>query len=148
MTLNFILLIVLFGVGILLAVLAIIHFSLVKNYKSLSEDQVLIKSLYEAAIDKYDKLLHQKKSSEVRLGKISEHLAPFLDEWPWDSNNFRFIGTPIDGIQFNEDEIVFVEIKTGKSKLSKYQKKCQDLVAQGKVRFSSFRISTDAIEVK
>lgn len=97
---------------------------------------------------KYKKLLNQKKSSEVRLGKIGENLAPFTDEWPWDPNNFRFIGSPIDGIQFKDDEIIFVEIKTGRSRLSKYQTKCRELVETGKVTFKTFRIGEGAVEIK
>lgn len=97
---------------------------------------------------KHKKLLHQKKSSEVRLGKIGENLAPFTEYWPWDPNNFRFIGSPIDGIQFKDDEIIFVEIKTGKSRLSKYQTKCKELVEAGKIRFSTFRIDEGAVEIK
>jgi predicted Holliday junction resolvase-like endonuclease len=104
--------------------------------------------LIEDEQKKYAKLLSQKKSSEVRVGKIGEHLAPFLTDWPFDSNNFRFIGTPIDGIQFNEDGIVFVEIKTGKSRLAKNQKNIKDLIEQGKVKFGVFRIGEDKVEYK
>jgi len=93
--------------------------------------------------NKYDKLFHQKKSSEVRVGKIGENLAPFLNGWPYDPNTFRFIGNPVDGIQFADDKIRFVEIKTGKARLSASQKWIKDLVTQGKVSFVTFRIGED-----
>jgi predicted Holliday junction resolvase-like endonuclease len=89
----------------------------------------------------YNKLLGQKKSSEVRVGKIGENMAPFLSGWPYDPNDFRFLGSPIDGIQFNEDELVFVEIKTGKSVLSKKQRWIKQLIREGKVNFATFRIN-------
>ena len=95
-----------------------------------------------------NKTVHQKKSSEVRLGRIGEQLAPFTNGWPWDSNHFRFLGSPVDGVQFTDDEILFVEIKTGKSRLSKYQAVCKDLVEKGKVRFVTFRMDEDGIEIK
>ncbi len=63
--------------------------------------------------------MFHRKNSEIRLGKIGENLAPFVKDWPWDPNKFRFLGNPIDGVQFNKDEIEFVEIKTGKARLSK-----------------------------
>ena len=97
---------------------------------------------------KNNKIVHQKKSSEVRLGKTVENVAPFLDEWPYESNNFRFLGNPIDGISFNEDEIVFVEIKTGASRLSKNQNKIKTLVKEGKVKFITFRANEGGVNVE
>lgn len=97
---------------------------------------------------KYDKLLSQKKSSEVRLGKVAENMAPFFQEWPYDANRFRFLGNPIDGISFNEDEVVFVEIKSGGARLSKSQKHVRDLVRAGKVKFVSFRVDQHGSTLK
>jgi predicted Holliday junction resolvase-like endonuclease len=93
----------------------------------------------------YDKLLGQKKSSEVRVGKIGENMAPFLNGWPYDPNNFRFLGNPIDGVQFNEDELIFIEIKTGRSALSKKQKWIKQLIKEGKVGFATFRINEKGV---
>jgi predicted Holliday junction resolvase-like endonuclease len=96
---------------------------------------------------KYEKTLFHRKSSEVRLGKIGENLAPFVEGWPWDPKNFRFLGNPLDGVQFNEDEIIFVEIKTGGARLSKSQKHFRDLVREGKVSFVTFKITEDGIKL-
>lgn len=93
--------------------------------------------------EKYNKELHYRKSSEVRLGKIGENLAPFLRDWPWSPGSFRFLGNPVDGIQFNDNEIIFVEVKTGGARLSKSQRKFKQLVKEGKVSFATFRISED-----
>ena len=97
--------------------------------------------------EKYSKELHYRKSSEVRLGKIGENLAPFVRDWPWDPKNFRFLGNPIDGVQFNDDEIVFVEIKTGAARLSRSQKDFRDLVKEGKVSFVTFKITGDGTKL-
>ena len=94
------------------------------------------------------KILHQKKSSEVRLGKIGENMAPFFTEWPYDPNAFRFLGNPVDGIQFTDDEVIFVEIKTGKARLSNSQKSIKRLVTEGKVRFATFRVGEDGCTLK
>ena len=98
--------------------------------------------------ERYRTLMHQKKSSEVRLGQIGEHLAPFLESWPWDSKRFKFLGEPIDGIQFDEDEITFVEIKTGKSQLNKTQRRLRDLIKEKKVSFAVFRIGEKECQTK
>lgn len=95
---------------------------------------------YAEVKDKLNRTVHQKKSSEVKLGKIGENLAPFTEGWPWDPNNFRFLGSPIDGMQFTEDRIYLVEIKTGKARLSKKQILCRNLVKEGKISFVSYRI--------
>lgn len=97
---------------------------------------------------KHDTMLSQKKSSEVRVGKIGENMAPFLTDWPYDPNNFRFLGNPVDGIQVNDDAIILIEIKTGNSRLSKTQKRAKELVKEGKVYFETFRISEDGCTLK
>jgi predicted Holliday junction resolvase-like endonuclease len=95
-----------------------------------------------------NQLVYQKKSSEVRLGKTVENVAPFFEEWPYDPNDFRFLGNPVDGISFNEDEIVFVEIKTGMSRLSKNQTKIKSLIKDGKVKFITFRVNEKGVNIK
>jgi predicted Holliday junction resolvase-like endonuclease len=97
--------------------------------------------------EKYEREIHYRKSSEVRLGKIGENLAPFLAGWPWKPRRFRFLGNPVDGIQFNDDEVVFVEIKTGKARLSSVQKSVKRLVKEGKVRFVTFKVSEDGAKL-
>jgi len=81
-----------------------------------------------------------KQSLSVRYGKMTEQFMPFLNEYPYDSQNFRFIGTPIDGIQFENDEVVFVEFKVSDSKLSENQKKIKSLIEKKKVRFEEIRM--------
>ena len=89
----------------------------------------------------YVRLLSQKKSSEVRTGQIAEQLVPFLDKFKYNPKNAHFIGMPIDYIVFNDDEVVFVEVKTGKSILSNKQKNIKSLVDSSKVRFETITIS-------
>jgi predicted Holliday junction resolvase-like endonuclease len=95
-----------------------------------------------------DKILSQKKSSEVRLGRIGEQMSPFFESWPFDPNGFRFLGNPIDGIQFTDDAVIFIEIKTGKARLTDSQKTVKRLVKEGKVCFATFRIGEDGCSLK
>lgn len=119
-----------------------------EDYKVLATELASEITKYEKALSEYATLLHQKKSSEVRLGKIGENVAPFLESWPFDSNNFRFIGSPIDGVSFNDSDITFVEIKTGKSRLSAGQNKIKEMIKEGKVKFMTFRIGEGGINGK
>ncbi len=98
--------------------------------------------------NKYDRAVSHRKSAEVRLGKIGENLAPFIKDWPYNPDNFRFLGYPIDGIQLDDDAVILIEIKTGNARLSKSQKRVKQLVKEGKVYFETFRISENGCELK
>lgn len=98
---------------------------------------------------KYDKVLSAKISSEVRTGAIGEHLAPFLANWPFkDAKTFCPMGAPIDGINFDENGITIVEIKTGNARLSKQQKRIKHQVERGQIKFLEFRIAPDGVKIK
>ena len=98
--------------------------------------------------DKYDRLLGQKKSTEIRVGQISEQIAPFLHAWPYKAGKFRFLGSPIDGVSFEDDCVVFVEIKTGKGRLTPSQLRVRKQVREGKVKWVEFRVDPDGINIK
>ena len=88
----------------------------------------------------FDKLNHQKKSSEVRLGQIAEQLAPFLDKFPYDPKKISFLGNPIDYVYFGEDKVTIIEIKSGNARLSKKQRAIKKLILEGKVEWDEIRI--------
>jgi len=81
-----------------------------------------------------------KQSLSSKYGKMTEQFLPFLAEYPYDPQSFRFLGTPIDGVQFTNDKIVFVEFKTADSQLSGPQQKIKDLVRSKKVDFEEIRL--------
>ena len=86
------------------------------------------------------KVTSQKKSSEVRLGHIAETLAPFLDQFDFEPENCNFLGKPIDYISFGDDEITFIEVKSGNSQLNKKQRHIRDLVKDKMVSWKEVRI--------
>ncbi len=90
--------------------------------------------------EKLSGLVSSKQSLSTKYGRMSEQFMPFLKDYPHESQDFRFIGTPVDGIQFNKDGIVFVEFKTSGSKLTERQKEIKDLVRKGNVEFLEFRM--------
>lgn len=93
-------------------------------------------------------LLSQKKSSETRLGQISEHLVPFLEGCPYDPKNLHFLGNPIDFVSFDFDagEITFIEVKSGNSKPTKRQKIVKNIVKQGRVNYAEIRINEKGVK--
>ena len=85
-------------------------------------------------------LRFSKKSQSVKYGKAIENFMPFMESYPYNYNNFRFLGNPIDGIQFNENEIIFMEFKGGSSQLSEKQRNIKELIKDKKVYWEEFRI--------
>jgi predicted Holliday junction resolvase-like endonuclease len=88
----------------------------------------------------YRTLLHQKKSSEIRTGQIAETMLPFLKEFPYDPKQAHFLGNPIDYIVFRDEEVVFVEVKSGKSRLTNIQRHIKELILDGKVKWKEIRV--------
>ena len=87
-----------------------------------------------------ENLAHKKRSQSVKYGKLSEQFMPFLEQYPYNPHYFRFLGTPIDGVQFTDDAVVLVEFKTAESQLSQKQRKIKQLVETGAVRFELHRM--------
>lgn len=79
------------------------------------------------------------RNSYKKFGRVLQHYAPFTKDFPVPKDKFIFIGTPIDGIAFCEDKIVFLEIKTRNSFLSKNQQRVKKLIEEGKVEFREVR---------
>jgi predicted Holliday junction resolvase-like endonuclease len=92
------------------------------------------------------------KSRAVLGGHFSEQLAPFLPNFPFKPNECLFMGKPIDFIAFkgmdekNIDEVVFVEVKSGKSKLSSQERKLKKAIENKKVRWEEYRIPEELVK--
>lgn len=82
----------------------------------------------------------QKKSLASKYGKMTEQFMPFLSNYPYDPQNFRFIGTPIDGIQFENDKIIFIEFKTAGSHFSPRQQSIRQSIIAKKISFEEIRL--------
>jgi predicted Holliday junction resolvase-like endonuclease len=86
------------------------------------------------------------KSRAVIGGQFSEQLAPFLPGFKYLPTECKFIGKPIDFLVFkgmddkNINEIVFMEVKSGNSKLSAQEKNLKDTIDKKKVRWEEYRI--------
>ena len=96
--------------------------------------------LWRRAQRRLSEVSFAKQSLSTKYGKMTEQFLPFLADYPYDPQLFRFLGTPIDGVQFADDKIVFVEFKTASSQLNGTQKRIKNLVDQKKIEFKEFRI--------
>jgi predicted Holliday junction resolvase-like endonuclease len=107
-------------------------------------------SQYNELAQKFDKLQHQKKSSEVKTGFLAEALLPLTEQFPCNPKTMRFLGSPIDFVSFDYDkmEICFVECKTGDSQLNDNQRKVKKMVEEGRVKFAEVRLNEKGIKVK
>ncbi len=93
-----------------------------------------------------------EKSRAVTIGKVTEHVVPFLPGFQHNPKDARFIGTPVDFIIFDGldagevRQITFVEVKTGSSSLSKRERQIRDAVKQQQVVWEELRIPTSAAQ--
>lgn len=98
--------------------------------------------------EQFEKLQHQKISADVKMGHKSENLAPFLDEFPYPAECVRGLFNPIDLIAFTEDEVIFIEVKSGAAQLSEKQRRIRDNIKAGRVKFEVVRMNEKGVTVK
>ena len=102
--------------------------------------------------------LARKDTSErqrtVIKGQISEVLAPWSIESVNSVKELSFLGSPIDFVGFKgldgegEIDIKFIEVKSGKSRLNKNQRRIRDAVAAKRVEWVEVRIKETEIEIE
>lgn len=86
-------------------------------------------------------------------GLFSEQIAPLLPDFPKDLkiSEARFVGKPIDFLFFKGmdekdiTEVVFVEVKTGKSALTFVERKLRDAIRDKRVEWREYRISEEML---
>lgn len=96
--------------------------------------------LWRRAASRLQEISFRKQSLSSRYGKMTEQFMPFLKNYPYLPENFRFLGSPIDGVQFEDDKVIFIEFKTANANLSEKQKQVAELVWQKRVEFKEIRI--------
>ena len=88
-----------------------------------------------------------QRSQSVILGKVTEHLVPYLPTFTFNPKDARFIGSPIDLLVFDGmdegelREIVFIEVKTGPTAaLTKRERQIREVVNAGRVKWREVRV--------
>jgi len=79
--------------------------------------------------------LHQTIS---KLKSQDETYLEMMKYYPYDAERFRFLGDPVDGIQFEEEAILFVRFKEGDIPRTKQQDLIKNLVENGKVQWYEY----------
>jgi len=102
---------------------------------------VLLVIVLKRALGRLSREGSLRRSESTKYGQITEQFMPFISDYPYDSKQFRFLGSPIDGVQFEEDKIVMIEFKSAGSQLSTRQRRIRNLVREGKVDFQEIRVS-------
>ena len=118
---------VLVVIGVLFLLFMIQTVRLHKNHNSIRKDAI-------------------KRSRSVIGGQVAEQIAPFLPGFPCDAADARFIGKPVDFIAFpglnsgdKVNEVLLIEVKTGKSNLNGREREVKRAVAEGRVRYVEYR---------
>lgn len=96
------------------------------------------------------------KQRNVIKGQLSEQLTPFMKGFPYSPSDLKFFGNGFDYICVSNmtearetdtsiDEIIFIDIKTGKSRLSNIQKKIRDAIVEGRVYWETITIDNNDV---
>jgi predicted Holliday junction resolvase-like endonuclease len=86
-----------------------------------------------------------QQSRAVTRGQIYEQLVPYLPGFRFNPKDAQFLGRPVDFVVFDGlDEgdlrrIVFVEVKTGASKLTTRERLVRDAIRGGLVEWAEIR---------
>ena len=86
------------------------------------------------------------RSKAVIVGKVTEHVAPWLPDFPFNPKDARFIGSPVDMIIFDGADaddvrrLVFVEVKANTAGLSKRQRQIRDAINEQRVEWRELRV--------
>lgn len=87
-----------------------------------------------------------QQSKATTLWYVSEKIAPLLPNFPYSYKDLVFLGKWVDYICFDGlstgemKQVVFIEIKTGKSQLNKNESMIKSVIEKGKVKWETVRI--------
>ena len=105
---------------------------------------ILVWRLYAARVarleERVDALTTERRSQAATYGRVTEQFAPFMRRYPFEARNFRFLGSPVDGVQFEADRVVFVEFKAAGGRVTPEQDRIRRLVEERRVEWLEFRV--------
>lgn len=92
-----------------------------------------------------------RKQKPILGGLFSEQIATLLPDFPKDlkASEARFVGKPIDFLFFkgmdeqNITEVIFLEVKTGKSSLNGVERQVRDTIREKRVEWREYRVSEE-----
>ena len=108
---------------------------------------------HNTAINEARKDTSNRQRSVIK-GQISEVIAPWSIKAVNSVKELNFMGNPIDFVGFkgldgeDEIEIKFIEIKSGKSRLTKNQRRIRDAVIAKRIEWVEVRVKDTDIEIE
>lgn len=107
---------------------------------------ILIWKIIKYKTLKDERALSIKKSKSVILWEVYEKVLPFLPNFPYQPRDMTFVGKGVDYIVFdglnewNLKKIIFLEVKSGSSKLNWNERMIRDVILQNKVEYKEYKI--------
>ena len=108
---------------------------------------------HKAAIKDARKDTAARQRSTIK-GDISEIIAPWSMNTVDSVKELKFLGNPIDFVGFKgldgegDIDIKFIEVKSGKSRLNKNQRRIRDAVDAKRIEWVEVRIKESEIEIE
>lgn len=93
-----------------------------------------------------ERAMSVKKSKSVILWEVYEKVLPFLPNFPYAPRDMTFVWKWIDYIVFdwlsdwNLKKIIFLEVKSGSSKLNTNEKMIRDKILENKIEYKEYKI--------
>lgn len=123
-------------------------------YRVTKQQTLLLNQQQKEFEEEKKKVAYQakKRSGAVQWGKSIEHFAPFMSKFPLSPEDVTFLGMPIDYVGFTDTDkpeectVHFIEVKSGRSVLSKKQWNIRKAIQEGRVKWHE--IVVDANPVK
>lgn len=87
-----------------------------------------------------------KRSKSVILWEVYEKIIPFLPNFPYHPRDMVFVWKWVDYIIFhglangNLQEIIFLEVKSGSSKLNKNERVIRDKILAKNIQYKEYRV--------
>ena len=94
------------------------------------------------------------RQRSIIKGQISEVLAPWSIKSVNSVKELNFLGSPIDFVGFKgldgegDIDIKFIEVKSGKSRLNKNQRRIRDAVAAKRIEWVEVLVKDSEIEIE
>lgn len=117
-----------------------------KQVEQAEADALVKASTYLKAEEKRMRADAIARSKSVVRGKVAEQFVPFAEDFDYNPRDARFLGSPLDFIVFEgltEGEllrVVFIEVKTGKSRLTRRERQLRDVIDAGEVYHEELRL--------
>lgn len=109
---------------------------------------LLIMRISHLSSRKEDRRYAVQGSKNQILGEVYEKVLPALPGFPYAPKDMTFLGKWCDYVIFDGltdghlREIIFLELKSGKSKLNANERMIRDIVDRKKVRYAEYRIDS------